>query len=478
MTLMNSQSVHLSRISKLFVDRDQTGIGEALDRRRRFAVTLLCGPDVRHSYILQLAVLTAANIAQRCFPGAVTISAEPAVTDAPLLIWPSHKQSLGAALLSVAGPDALRPPDDKIPGHAVVFGDAVAPSGSLRATFDGWTAKVGPARDVQPLPQREYCSLAGVLAGSLAIAELFSAFADMNIAATRRTVGLSLWRPDADIGTEEALGVPVEFLPRDLWALGLGHLGNAYLWSLATLPFQNPGEVEIYLNDFDKVEGPNLETGLLFTREAEGRYKTRFCSAWLEDRDFQTRIIERPFDECFRCRPEEPKLALCGFDSNSPRRDLPTAGFARVIDSGLGGMASNFDTIALHTLPSPRPPEELWPDLSPEEEDRVLGDRQRLARDNPGYRALTDDECGRFEVAGKSIAVPFVGAVAACLVLAETLRVFHQGPAYSDLKLSLSDLDTRFIQPIRGYNSQDFVGLSYCDALQLHVAAGKRGARE
>ena len=56
-----------------------------------------------------------------------------------------------------------------------------------------------------------------------------------------------------------ALGMQVEFLPREFWALGLGHLGNAYLWSLATLPYpQSRRDVEIFLNDFDRVEPENV----------------------------------------------------------------------------------------------------------------------------------------------------------------------------------------------------------------------------
>ncbi len=471
---MNNQAVDLSRISKLLVDRDQTGVAEVIDRRRQFAVNLLGGRDLRHSYTLQLALLTAANIAHRCFPGAVTVALEPDVADTPLLIWPSRKQNLGSAVRTILSTDALTTVDKMASGHAVVFGNALAPHDALRATFDGWIAKVGSAHVVEPLPQREYCSLAGVLAGSLAIAELFSAFADISITATRRTVALSLWRPDADVSAPEALGVPVEFLPRELWVLGLGHLGNAYLWSLATMPYSNPGEVKIYLNDFDKVEGPNLETGLLFRNEDQGRYKTRICCTWLEERGFQTRLIERPFDEHFRCRTKEPKLAFCGFDSNPPRRDLGTAEFARVIESGLGGTASNFDTIALHTLPNARLPNDLWPDISADEEEKMAAEKQRMADENPAYQALTDDECGRYQLAGKAVAVPFVGATAASLVVAEALRIFHEGAAYSDLKLSLSTMDRRLLQPTANYNSHDLVGLCSCDAnrLQPPMTAG------
>jgi hypothetical protein len=102
--------------------------------------------------------------------------------------------------------------------------------------------------------------------------------ADLNIQAGRRAVGLSLWRPDLDINDPAALGIQVEFLPRDFWALGLGHLGNAYLWSLATLPYLDSGASEIFLNDFDRVEPENVETGLIFNVKDAGRTR-RECAA-------------------------------------------------------------------------------------------------------------------------------------------------------------------------------------------------------
>ena len=333
----------------------------------------------------------------------------------------------------------------------------------MRVTFDGWIAKVGPAAIIDALPQREYCSLSGVLAGALAISELFISFADLNIEAGRRTVGLSLWRPDLDINDPDALGVRVEFLPREFWALGLGHLGNAYLWSLATLPYPQAGETQIFLNDFDRVEPENVETGLIFNVKDAASYKTRVCSRWLEDRGFQTRLIERPFDSSFRCRNDEPRLALCGFDSNPARRDLATARFLRVMESGLGGTMDNFDTISFHALPNPRRADELWPDLSPEEVIRQRAHQERVARESLAYAPLDGDQCGRAELAGKSVAVPFVGAAAGTLVLAETIRLLHGGPAYTDIKLVLSDLGGRFARTTRNYGVQDFAGLNYCD---------------
>jgi hypothetical protein len=461
---MDLSDIQLSRISKLFLDRDQATVEEALARRQRHAVTLCCGPDVAHSYTLQLAVLTAANIATRCFPSAVKVALPPGLADAPLLLWPSLPQTFGQALAEPLGSSALVDLDEVGPeSEAVIFGDVPPSNASLRVTFDGWIAKVGPSIALNRLPEREYCSLAGILAASLAISELFLSFAEISIEAGRRTVGLSLWRPDLEVSDPMALGVRVEFLPRELWTLGLGHLGNGYLWSLATLPYADASEAEVFLHDFDKIEAANAETGLLFERRNIHTYKTRACSDWLQRRGFQTRLVERRFDSNFRCRADEPRLAFCGFDLNSARRDLATGEFLRVIESGLGGTPSNFDTISMHTLPNPRKPDELWPELTAEEAAKRAENQQRIANTNPAYSSLGSDECGRAELAGKSVAVPFVGATAGTMVTAEIIRLLHAGPGYPDIKLALGDLKGRSARMTGSYDAKDFVGLKYCE---------------
>jgi hypothetical protein len=462
---MKAPNIELSRISKLLVDRYKKTTEEALIHRQQYGVTLRCGPDVERSYTLQVAVLTAANIANKCFPGAVRARLEGGLAEAPLLIWPSLKQTLGHALACLLGPDAF---DDRTgheqEGRALIFGEVHPTMDSLRVTFDGWVAKVGPAHSEDRLREREYCPLSGVLAAALAISELFLSFAEISIEASRRTVGLSLWRPDLDIMDASAIGIPVEFLPRDLWALGLGHLGNAYLWSLSTMPYADPSAVEIVLNDFDKIEPANTETGLIFRAKDVGCYKTRVCSDWLEARNFRTRLVERRFDSAFRCRDDEPRLAFCGFDLNGPRRDLARARFNRVIESGLGGTADNFDTISLHTLPNPRKAEEIWRDPAPEEEEKRIKHQHLLARENPAYSHLGRDDCGRIDLAGKSVAVPFVGAAAASFVVAEAIKLLHGGPGYANIKIVLADPNRRSVQTAGDYGAKDFAGLTYCDA--------------
>lgn len=436
---MPSFDTGLSRIDKLFVDRDAAEAQASRVRREAFRVAICCGRDLAGSYTLQLTTLTAAALAMRCFPNAVSVVLDERTGFARLLVWANLNLTLRNAFRLLGVPTTTAPPDAT--AASIVVGDALAAQSAMRITFDGWIAKVGPARLLDRLQEREYCPLAGILGASLAVSELFLSFAGINVEAGRRVVALSLWRPEVAVSDPSAVGVPVEFLPRALWVLGLGHLGNGYLWTLAGLRYADTREATFYLNDYDSVGYENIETGVLFAPNDVGAPKTRVCATWLEARGFGTRLVERAFDAKFRRRAQEPAsepvLALCGFDSNPVRRDLATAEFLRVVESGLGSMASNFDTLCMHTLPNPRTLEEIWSDLSPVEVEKRVREQERMACENCGYLATGHDECGRYELAGKAVAVPFVGMTAATFVVAETLRLLHRGPAYTDVKMSL-----------------------------------------
>ncbi len=425
---------------------------------------MACGPDVADSYTLQLALFTAANLASRCFPGAVRVEIDDRTANAPALVFSAAGRSIRRALAPIVGHQALRekwPADEA--QHRMLFGDIAGPDDALRVTFDGWVAAVGPSTQVHRLPERQCCTLAGILAGAIAVSEAFLSFAKVAVDASRRAIALSLWRPDLDAGDSEALGIPVEFLPTQMWILGLGHLGQAYLWALATLPYGQPQSTNIILNDFDAIEPANVETGMLLRAADIGLFKTRVCSRWLESLGFNTTIVERKFLPDFRCQPEEPQLTLCGFDSNEARRALATANFGMVIDCGLGARASNFDTLNVQTFPSPRSVEELWP---VDRNDALHA--ERIARESGVYEELSsDDECGRVLLAGKAVAVPFVGAVAATYVVAEILRALHGGPAYSRLKLRLATPQESLLTTPGAWSASAIGGIAHCNARRL-----------
>jgi hypothetical protein len=457
MTVYDSE---ISRISKLLIDRDQLEADVILARRQAFAVTLCCGADVAASYSLQLAILTAAAIATRCFPGAVHVEMPSDLEDVPLLIWPWLGLTFGQAVKHVLGPD-VSDHGTKTASKLLIFGAAPINKGALRVTFDGWIAKVGPVESVGRLPERGYFSGAAVLAASLALSEVFLSFAEVSLHATRRPLALSLWRPDLAVDDPDALGLPVEFIPKSVWVLGLGHLGNAYLWTLATLPYADPASAEFALLDFDKVVKDNIETGVLFTETFIDRFKAHACDRWLTDHGFdRMRLVERRFDTTFELQEGESRLAFCGFDTNPARRDLDGK-FLRVFESGLGGTLNNYDTISFHSLPNPRAPNELWPDLSDVERKKIEAEHDQAAATNAAYQKLRDDICGRRQLADKSVAVPFVGLTAASIVLAEAIRLAHDGPAYHAIKINLGNPGRSDFVRNGNYSVRDTVGLDY-----------------
>jgi hypothetical protein len=277
---------------------------------------------------------------------------------------------------------------------------------------------------------------------AIAVGEVFAEFANISITATRRVITFSLWRPDLPSDHPDSIGEQLVELPCNVGVFGLGHLGQAYLWGLAALPYPSPKDVTIQLCDDDFVENANVETGALLTDTAVGRLKTRVVAEWLEAGGFATKLLERRIDENFRRTTDDPLIALSGFDDNRPRQWLSKAGFTAIFDSGLGGEACNFDTIAFHSWPNPRDASMIWPQESVDESAKRETRNRNQVANNSAYQALSADECGRLLIAGKSVAVPFVGATAACIVLAEMIKHINGGPAFSDLKLRLCSLGT------------------------------------
>ena len=119
--------------------------------------------------------------------------------------------------------------------------------------------------------------LAGMLSAALAVNEAYLFVNGGASVAGRCALGLSLWRPDAgfdwlagDSGEPE-----LTYLPSRLWMLGLGHLGQAYLWGLGLLPYLEPGDVSLVLQDIDVITPSTDSTSVLTEAELIGQKKTR-----------------------------------------------------------------------------------------------------------------------------------------------------------------------------------------------------------
>lgn len=402
---------------------------EAEEKLRNLSLRIVWALPGSGTLAQQLALLTAANTAARAFLGGVQVELPD---DVPLVISIPRVTTLKAALewagvfsVALSNPTYtiyIGPPDDRAqPDDVVIFCDA----------WRGGACDVREATNFL-MGDQDPLGLGGICAGAIGVHRCFVRAAHLPGQCLDQACGLSLWDPSTD-WRQPVEGLRLRQLPIRYWMLGLGHLGQGYLWSLAFLPFPRPGSVEFLLHDFDQIDESNFGSGLLCVQGALKRKKTRHCADWLEHLGLSTRITERRFTTVDRCGDADPAVAFCGFDNVSARQGLDTAGFGLVLECGLGGGLADFDQIDIHTFPSRRhSAHSLWGAFS----DRKPPVSEAIAQ---LFASGADEVCGALaiDIAGKSVSTSFVGAIAGALATAEMLRVFNRGVTFDDASFDL-----------------------------------------
>lgn len=418
-----------SRIHKIFVDSGASlSWDEAGQFVRHLTLNVVCGREVEYSLVHQAALLTIVNCAARCFEGGVFVSgiSESAVLRTP---W-SQGISLAKAVHDLMG--RLGEPPTGCSATLILGDVTVAPQEALRVTFDWWQSMVGPTQDVARLGEDDGFSLGSVCAGAMGVAEAFQLATGLATPFAGRCIKrLSLWNPE----TGEA-GPKVQRLPAQLWVIGLGNLGQAALWALSMLPYTDPATVLLYLQDFDVLEPANWSTSMLTTSSSSSQLKTRWVSACCEAVGFQTRIVERRFAGKVSLTQDEPRVSMVCVDNPETRALLDDTGFDATIELGLGSGPQGFLDGAIHTFPGPLKAARLWDSSHPSYSANLLASQ-------PAYQELADeglDECGRLELAGSSISTPFTGMVAACVAVAEWIRLARREHRFGTIDFSLADL--------------------------------------
>ncbi len=364
----------------------------------------------------QAALLTVVACASRMFLRGVYIDISPSVRCALALHsnWPLVR------LLLEHGAKIETAPDDAFLldiGHGTFDKSA-----DLCCWAANWTANVAPA--CGPDREADSNSLAGAVAGGLAVTQAFRARVLGDALATRKPQSLNLW--------EGATTAAVEYLPTALWLIGLGNLGQATLLLLGLLPFADAGAVRLLLQDGDITGPENLSTQILTRHDWIERKKARNAAAWAERLGFSTTVTERRFLDGDGPKEEEPRVALVGVDNLEARRAVAAANFELVVDAGLGATGSEAFDIRVHAFPGHKSPQAAWPEIE-----------QAAALElTPALQALVDDgqidTCGAMTIAGKSVGVPCTAIVAAAIQVTQMLRAIS-GP-YDDLiDVSLRD---------------------------------------
>ena len=322
----------------------------------------------------------------------------------------------------------------------------------VRTVAAGWRGGILPVHSELQPDGEGAIPLSGMLAAGLAVNEAFLFVSGGMPAAGKRALGLSLWRPDreSDWLQSDQSEPALTYLPSRLWLIGLGHLGQAYLWGLGLLPYQEPADVVLVLQDIDIITESTESTSILTDSTMIGKKKTREMATWAERRGFATAIHERIFAADFERQPEEPAVALCGLDNAAGRRALDQVGFDFIVEAGLGRGHRDFRTMRLHVLPCRRAAADIWKQTS--EGEKV--------EDRPAYAKLMEDgaldRCGMTLLASKAVGAPFVGSIAATLALSEVLRLLHGGAVCQLVDVDLLGLEHR----LSSRHSNDFGGIN------------------
>ena len=112
-----------------------------------------------------------------------------------------------------------------------------------------------------------------------------------------------------------------------------------------------------------------------------------------------------------------------------------------MLDAGIGHGAGDFEKIQIRTIAKGNPIDGLWE--KPKAVDKLQTNK---LFDRPAYKDLEEQigECGKVEFAEASVAVPFVGAAAGALVIAQLVRLasLEKSPLLMQMELGSPEMVT------------------------------------
>jgi hypothetical protein len=437
-----------TRLLKLYPESGLGGLEEGQKFFNRLTLEVYLSESDSDQPAAQAAALTAVVTGVRCFRGGVCLTG--AVHEKLLLPLPPHK-TVGEAASALGAKKGIKADYSIVIGYAPPRSKAW----SVRAWWDGWKVGLRSIHDDQPLGVGSNV-LAGIASGALAVSEAFKrALGDPR--AGRESSCVSIWDPVRNSNPEKQ----EVYLPKSLWALGLGNLGQAYLWTFGLLPFKEPQQVELLLQDFDYVQPSNYGTSVLTGHGDVGARKSKIMEEWALRMGFKVTRNDRPFDENTRRRDFEPAVVLSGLDNVATRKLLGKANFDYVIDAGLGNTAHNYHLYRVNVFDENFKPEDILKDDGAGENDRIESNKAL-----PSYREAVgqypEEECGIAEIAGASVAVPFVSVFTSALAITQAIRMASLEPPFRTLSgstMEFPEIRTNFDDTLKVKN------LGYSEAM-------------
>ena len=417
-----TQHLRRSRVTKALTDGGlAASFSDAEARLDAVDACIVLGADQVLTRAGQAAALTAVATAFKCF-GRVTLATSapdpPLHLDFPLGATLSEAATaLGARVVADAPTEAT---------HRIVIGGELTGQGwEVACWWDRWLSGL---RTEHGACGDSRLGLAGVFAGALAVRHIFASVL-VGPSFIPRDTTLSLWEPWTEDPTCPG---PTRFTaPINLWLVGLGHLGQGFVWNLLTLPYG--GSRQAVLQDDQRIGEENQPTSLLVVDPDEHRRKVRVAAEWLDAAGWDTRLIECRHQGDILPTKDDPPLLLCGLDNVKPRRILACLGFDYMVDAGIGHGPGDFESLQIRIIPKGTPTERLWnapPPLRRVED--LLG--------KTAYQALKagGQGCGAYALADGSVAVPFVGAATGALAIAQAIRLASMKPVGALIQVGLA----------------------------------------
>jgi hypothetical protein len=399
----------LNRTMKLAMDEGRVGsVEEAKTLFESFRLRVHVSPGFSASPAAESAVLTLLNAAPKTFLGGVQLVG-------PLDERCTRAWFAGKTLGEIAERFGVATsPSDCGDAPIICIGEGAAQESGfwlgVNLLPDGFVL----SPDIADSGGQECPVEAGVAAAGAALHEAFQHTYHKAPLAGQREVYWKL--PGGRIST----------LSSSLWLIGLGHLGQAFLWTAALAGGERLPRT-VRLTDYDIVSWSSLSTCLLVEARDVGRKKVDVVAERLETLGVR---VQRDYDrlnlDAGVVRSEQAQV-IVAVDNIALRRSLDRLLADRVLEAGIGDGADAFTRIQLHAFPGPRKARDVW-----------VGDDARAARaadlSERAYQTLlgkTGDQCGTALVAGISVATPFVGAFAGAVLARLANRDSSCGFAWS-----------------------------------------------
>ncbi|WP_315731550.1 MULTISPECIES: hypothetical protein [unclassified Bradyrhizobium] len=415
----------IARLAKILVDSEGISFDQAQAKLEGLTLEVVVGKDAV-SPAAHAAALTAVSVGRRSFVGGVKIVGE---IDQPLnSTLPLSADTLGGAAAEIGASQFAGPAS-----RTIHIGDEGS-ARSIGTWWNGWQAGTQFGAERSGTGDNP---LSGIAAGGLAVGAAFEAARGRDVDHKFR---LNLWAADASDRTAPSFAEV--FLPGALWMIGMGNLGQAYLWALASLPYAAPDSVSLVLQDHDRITEENWATSVLVREETYGALKTKVSEQWADAKGFDVRRVDRRLGAGDRLDDNDPRVALSGVDKIAARKLMAGTGFDCIVDAGLGRTANDFDRYRVSVFDRARTIDGHFAAVGDEKEATSLPTEE-------AYRRLEEEigRCGAAEILGASVAVPYVSAVASAVAVSRLIAV-ASGCECPTSEVGRISASTRRVSPI------------------------------